>query len=72
MKPVELYVNGYMNNSDQGDVVYEPYAGSGTAFVAAQNTGRLCRGIELEPNYCAVILERMKTAFPTLEIRLAE
>lgn len=72
MKPVELYVNGYMNNSDQGDVVYEPYAGSGTAFIAAQNTGRLCRGIELEPNYCAVILERMKTAFPTLEIRLAE
>lgn len=69
MKPVELYINGYMNNSDSGDVVYEPYAGSGTAFVAAHNTNRLCRGIELEANYCAVILERMKTAFPELEIR---
>lgn len=71
MKPVELYVNGYLNNSDTGDVVYEPYSGSGTAFVAAQNTKRLCRGIELEPNYCAVILERMAMAFPALEIRQA-
>lgn len=69
MKPVELYVNGYLNNSDRGDVVYEPYAGSGTAFVAAQNTERKCRSIEISPAYCAVILERMAIAFPLLKIR---
>ena len=40
-------------------LVYEPFAGSGTTLVAAEQTGRVCRGIEIEPKYCAVILERM-------------
>jgi DNA modification methylase len=56
----------------ESSVVYEPFSGSGTTFVAAQNLHRKCYGIEISPAYCAVILERMKTAFPTLEIRLAE
>ena len=38
---------------------YEPFAGSGTTLVAAEQTGRVCFGIEIEPKYCAVILERM-------------
>lgn len=72
MKPPELYVNAYMNNSEAGDISYEPYAGSGTAFVASQNTGRKCRAIELSPDYCAVILQRMKDAFPSIEIKRHE
>jgi DNA modification methylase len=40
-------------------LVYEPFAGSGTTLVAAEQTGRICRGIEIEPKYVAVILERM-------------
>jgi len=56
----------------KGQVVCEPFAGSGTTLVACQNLNRKCYGIEISPSYCAVILERMKTAFPTLEIRLAE
>ena len=51
-----------------GDV-YEPFAGSGTTMVAAENLGRTCHAIELHPPYCAVILERMKTAFPKIEVR---
>ena len=58
MKPVELYVNAYLNNSDSGDVTFEPYAGSGTAFIASEQTGRECRGIEIDPAYCDVIVER--------------
>ncbi len=69
MKPVALYVNGYLNNSDRGDVVYEPYAGSGTAFVAAQETGRVCRGIEISPFFCDVIVKRWET-FTGLKSRL--
>jgi len=69
MKPVELVVNALMNNSDQGDVTFDAYAGSGTSLVAAQNTGRKCRGVEIAPHYCAVILERMATAFPGIDIR---
>jgi len=38
-------------------------------MVACQNLNRKCRAIEISPNYCAVILERMSTAFPELEIK---
>jgi len=38
-------------------------------MVACENLHRKCRGIEISPNYCAVILERMATAFPELEIK---
>ncbi len=62
MKPPELYVNAYMNNSDAGDVAYEPYSGSGTAIIAAQSTGRKCRAIEISPAYVAVALQRWADA----------
>lgn len=58
MKPVELYVNAYLNNSDRGDIVADLYAGSGTAFIAAEQTGRKCRAIEIDPVYCDVIVKR--------------
>jgi site-specific DNA-methyltransferase (adenine-specific) len=40
-------------------LIYDPFAGSGTTIVAAEQTGRSCRAIEIEPRYCAVILERL-------------
>ena len=58
MKPVDLYVNAYLNNSKVGDITYEPFAGSGTAFIASEKVGRKCRGIELSPAYCDVIVKR--------------
>jgi DNA modification methylase len=48
--------------------VYDPFLGSGTTMVACENLKRKCRGIEISPDYCAVILERMATAFPALAI----
>lgn len=64
-KPLECMARAIRNHS--GDV-YEPFAGSGTTMVAAENLGRICYAIELHPPYCAVILNRMKTAFPELQI----
>lgn len=58
MKPVDLYVNAYLNNSKAGDIAYEPFAGSGTAFIASEKVSRKCRGIELSPHYCDVIVKR--------------
>lgn len=58
MKPVALYANAYLNNGDPGDAVFDIYAGSGTAFIAAEQTGRTCVGIEINPAYCDVIVER--------------
>lgn len=58
MKPVELYGRAMRNSSARGELVVEPYAGSGTAFVAAEQLGRRVRGTEIEPAYCDVIVER--------------
>ena len=63
MKPPELYVNAYLNNSDIGDIAFEPYDGSGTALIASENTGRFCRAIEISPAYVAVALQRYLDAF---------
>lgn len=69
-KPLQAMTRPIQNHS--GDV-YDPFVGSGTTLVACQNLQRKCRAIEISPNYCAVILERMATAFPGIEIeRISE
>jgi DNA modification methylase len=50
--------------------VYEPFSGSGSQLVAAEQTGRLCYGIEIEPTFVAVALERL--AGMGLEPRLTD
>jgi DNA modification methylase len=68
MKPVELVQQMVENSSNSEDVVCDPFLGSGTTMVACQNLGRKCYGIEISPSYCAVILQRMKDAFPELRM----
>jgi DNA modification methylase len=58
MKPVALYVNAYENHTDRGDVVADTFSGSGTAFIAAEQTKRICYGMDIDPGYVAVTLER--------------
>lgn len=58
MKPVELYANAYLNNSEAGDIVADLYGGSGTAAIAAEQTNRKARLIEISPAYCDVIIAR--------------
>lgn len=69
MKPVELIQHMIRNSSERGDIVIDVFGGSGSTMLACENEKRICRMVELSPNYCAVILERMSTAFPELEIR---
>lgn len=59
MKPVELPINAILNHSEHGDAVIDIYCGSGTTIVAAEQTGRLAYGCEIEPKYVAVSLERL-------------
>lgn len=68
MKPPELISACLQNSTAINDIAVEPFAGSGTTIVACQNLNRRCRAIEISPAYCSVILERMNTAFPELEI----
>jgi hypothetical protein len=44
--------------SDRSDIVYDPFSGSGTTLLAAERTKRVCCGMELEPSYCQVIIDR--------------
>jgi DNA modification methylase len=62
MKPVELYINAYLNNSEEGDYAYEPFSGSGTALLAGEKTKRKVIAIELDPKYVSVALERWSLA----------
>jgi DNA modification methylase len=57
-KPVECMRRPMLNNSSPGQAVYEPFMGSGTTLIAAETTGRVCLGIELNPAYVDVALER--------------
>lgn len=68
MKPIALYANAYLNNAKEGDIVFEPFAGSGTAFLAAEQTGLTCYGVEFDPVYCQVIINRMKNSYPDIII----
>jgi DNA modification methylase len=46
------------NNSRPGQAVYDPFLGSGTSVVAAEMTGRVCYGLELNPAYVDVVVQR--------------
>lgn len=70
-KPVECMARPIRNHGGPLSIVYDPFLGTGTTLVACENTDRLARGCEISPDYCAVILERMQTAFPELEIKRA-
>lgn len=58
MKPVKLVARLMYNNSRQGDIVADIFGGSGTTLIAAEQLGRRCRMMELDPHYCDVIIER--------------
>lgn len=57
-KPVECMLRPILNNSKPGDLVYEPFSGSGTTIIACEQSGRKCRAIELAPEYVDVAVKR--------------
>jgi DNA modification methylase len=48
--------------TNRGDFVLDPFLGSGSTLIAAENTGRICRGVELDPLYVDVIVRRYEAA----------
>jgi DNA modification methylase len=57
-KPVALVERALTNSSKEGDLVFEPFCGSGTTIIAAEKLKRRCFAIELDPVYCDVAVER--------------
>jgi DNA modification methylase len=58
MKPVPLFLYLIQNSCAAGGVVIDPFGGSGTTLIAAEQTGRHARLMELDPRYCDVIVKR--------------
>jgi len=58
MKPVELCARGIVNSSKPGQLVLDLFLGSGSTLIAAEISDRVCYGMEIDPKYCDVIIQR--------------
>lgn len=58
MKPVALFLKMLQNSTVARSVVYDPFCGSGTSIIAAEQLGRVCYAVEVSPQYCDVIVKR--------------
>lgn len=68
-KPVELIGKPITHASKQDDIVLDLFLGSGTTMVAAHQLNRKCYGIEIDPKYCQVIVDRMLKLDPSLVVK---
>jgi DNA modification methylase len=69
MKPIELIANEMQISSNKNSLVFDLFLGSGSTMVASHQLKRKCYGMELDPKYCQVIIDRMKKLDPSLEIK---
>jgi DNA modification methylase len=58
VKPTAMLVDALLDLTHRGDIVIDPFLGSGSTLIAAELTGRVCRGVELDPLYVDVIIRR--------------
>ena len=63
----EFVIEAY---SDAGDIVFEPFGGSGTTMLAAERTGRVCRSVEIAPQYVDVAIKRFQQNHPGVPVSL--
>ena len=56
--------------TNRGDFVLDPFLGSGSTLIAAENTGRICRGVELDPLYVDVIVRRYEASTGNPVVRI--
>ena len=68
-KPIEL-ANRALNNHKKDKIIVDLFSGSGLTFLASQQLNRKCYGMELDPKYCQVIIDRMQKLEPNIEIKI--
>ena len=61
MKPLLLIEKALANSSVPGDIVLDSFLGSGSTLIACERTGRVCYGVELDPEYVDVAVRRWET-----------
>jgi DNA modification methylase len=62
VKPTAMLEDALLDLSNRGDIVLDPFLGSGSTLIAADKAGRVCRGVELDPLYVDVIIRRYEAA----------
>lgn len=67
-KPLDCMAKPIKNNSARGDLVCDPFLGSGTTLIACEQLNRTCYGIEIEPKYCQVVINRYLNQVPGSDI----
>ena len=60
VKPVGMIADAILDCSNRGDIVLDPFAGSGSTIIAAERSGRMARAMELDPIYVDVCLRRFQ------------
>lgn len=69
-KPIEVVERALKNSSKSNDLIYDSFLGGGSTMVACEQLNRKCYGMELDPKYCQVIIDRMLNLNPNLEIKI--
>jgi DNA modification methylase len=68
-KPIPLCERAIKSSCPDGGLVMDVFLGSGSTMVASHQLKRKCYGMELDPKYCQVIIDRMKNLDPTIKIK---
>ena len=72
VKPVQLVMDALLDCSNRGDIVLDSFLGSGTTLLAAERTGRVCRGIELDPLYVDTAIRRWQNLTGRDAVRVSD
>lgn len=71
-KPLECMAKPIRNNTIEGDIVYDPFGGSGTTLIAAERLKRRCFMMEIDPKYCSIIIERWENLTGKKGVKLTQ
>jgi DNA modification methylase len=69
-KPILVVERALKNSSKNNDLIYDCFLGGGSTMVASHQLKRKCYGMELDPKYCQVIIDRMSKLDPSLEVKI--
>ena len=70
MKPIELCQKAINDVTINDNLILDLFLGSGSTMVASHQLKRKCYGMELDPKYCQVIIDRMLNSYPDIEVKI--
>jgi DNA modification methylase len=68
VKPTAMLQDALIDLTNRGEIVLDPFLGSGSTLIAAENAGRVCCGVELDPLYVDLIIRRYEAATGTTAV----